>query len=108
MSSSLFRALVTLIGAAFTLAFAVVVVPPLLQNPDVIGAFAAGFVNPYSSGYSMDVISCWCLLAVWVAHEAKTTGIRHGWVALALGVMPGVATGMAFYLLLRMRHEASR
>ncbi|WP_369010820.1 DUF2834 domain-containing protein [Klebsiella pneumoniae] len=32
-------------------------------------------------------------------------GIRHGWVALLLGVVPGVATGFAVYLLIRLNQE---
>ena len=106
MSTSLFRALVIIIGSFFTLAFFVIVVPPFLRNPDVIGAFAAGFVNPVAAGYSLDTISCWCLLAVWVLFEAKEKGIRFGWVALILGVVPGVATGLSVYLLIRLKQQS--
>ncbi len=106
MNSKLFQALTVLLGAGFALAFCVLVLPPLLASGDVIGAFAAGFVNPYSSGYALDAIMCWCILAVWVAYEARTCKIRHGWVALVLGLAPGVATGFAFYLLLRHRQLA--
>lgn len=45
------------------------------------------------------------MLAVWVMYEAKVKGIRHGWVALLLGVVPGVATGFAVYLLIRLKQE---
>lgn len=103
MSTSLFRGLITALGAAFALAFALVVLPALLRNPDPCGALAAGFVNPYAAGYSLDAITCWCVLAVWVWHDAKTLRIRHGWAALLLGLVPGVATGLAVYLLLRLR-----
>jgi hypothetical protein len=78
-------------------------VPPLVGDPDILGAFAAGFVNPYSSGYSTDVIVCWLILAAWVAFEAKSRSVKHGWVCLALGVIPGVAVGLAAYLLIRSR-----
>lgn len=103
MTDTWFRRLLWLLAVGFLVVFCVVVVPPLLRDFDVIGAFAAGFVNPYSSGYALDVIFCWCVLAVWVAYEAKVHGVRHGWVALVLGVVPGVATGFAVYLLLRRR-----
>jgi len=103
MNPLLFRVLRPAIATLFTLAFALVVVPPLLQSGDVPGAFAAGFVNPYAAGYAMDTIGCWCVLAVWVVHEARAKGIRHGWIALLLGLVPGVATGLAVYLLLRTR-----
>jgi hypothetical protein len=105
MSTSLFRALLVLFGGGFAVAFAVIVLPPLLQEPDVIGAFAAGFVNPYASGYALDAILCWCVLAAWVIFEARGAGVRHGWLALVLGVVPGVATGFAVYLLLRLQQK---
>lgn len=103
MSESVFRVL--LIGAAvfFAAFFAVVVVPPLIENPDVWGALAAGFVNPYASGYSTDVLVCWCILAAWVVYEAKAYSVKNGWVCLLLGLIPGVAVGFAAYLLLRQK-----
>ena len=60
--------------------------PPLIAEPDVVGAFAANFVNPYAAGYSTDVLLCWVALAVWVVHEASAYGVRHGWVCLLVGV----------------------
>lgn len=105
MQASLFRALLILIATVFTLAFALVVVPPLVESRDVLGALMAGFVNPYAAGYAMDTISCWCVLTAWVVHEAHAKGIRHGWIAVLLGLVPGVATGFAVYLLLRMKQE---
>jgi len=109
MSRSVFHALLWLLGLGFALAFCVLVVPPLLRDGDVLGAFAAGFVNPYAAGYALDAILSWCVLATWVIYEANTRGIRHGWVALLLGIVPGVATGFAGYLLLRswQRHTAA-
>ena len=92
-------------GLGFAFVFGIIVVPAFLNNPDIIGAFVAGFVNPYSSGYSLDTIFCWMILAVWVLFESKTKGIRYGWITLLLGVIPGVATGFALYLLLRLRQE---
>lgn len=87
----------------FLLIFCTVVIPPLIAQPDIFGAFAAGFVNPYASGYSTDVLACWVILTAWVMYEAKTLHIRHGWICVALGIIPGVAVGLALYLLLRMR-----
>jgi len=107
MSETTFKVLITLWAAAFTLGFAVIVIPGLVDNPDVIGAFAAGFVNPFASGYSMDTIACWGILTTWVAYERKTKGIKHGWVAVLLGIAPGVAVGFAFYLFQRLKQEHS-
>jgi hypothetical protein len=98
-----FQIVIVAVAVAFTALFSVVVVPPLIDNPDIIGAFGAGFVNPYSSGYSADVIACWLILAAWVSFEARSKGVKHGWLCLALGVFPGVAVGFAAYLLIRSR-----
>jgi hypothetical protein len=103
MSKQAFQAIVGLIGLGFALCFGIVVMPPLIRHPDVIGALAAGFVNPYASGYAMDAICCWAILCAWVLHDARTRRVRHGWIAIVLGIAPGVATGLAFYLLLRSR-----
>ena len=103
MNLALYRVFLYLLGVGFAAAFCVVVVPPLIQNPDIAGAFAAGFVNPYASGYALDTIFCWLVLAVWVFYEAKANHIRHGWIALVLGIVPGVATGLALYLLIRLK-----
>lgn len=103
MSRFVFEALIFVFGLTFTIAFFVIVVPPLLQSGDVIGAFAAGFVNPFSSGYSLDVILCALILVTWIIHERTVLGVKHGWIAIVLSIAPGVATGLAIYLLLRSR-----
>ncbi|MFA5938404.1 MAG: DUF2834 domain-containing protein [Sinimarinibacterium sp.] len=105
MSVTVFKSLLIFLAAGFGVAFSVVVVPPLLDSGDILGAFGAGFVNPYASGYALDAIMSWAVLAVWVIYEARTLGVRHGWVALLLGVAPGVATGFATYLLLRLHQS---
>ncbi|MCR9140932.1 MAG: DUF2834 domain-containing protein [bacterium] len=103
MSENVFRISVAAVGLAFAVIFCVVVVPPLLESGDVVGAALAGFVNPYASGYSSDTILCWVVLAIWVVYESKSLSIRHGWIALLIGLVPGVATGFALYLILRSR-----
>lgn len=75
MSRKAFRILLYCAALLFTLYFSVVVVPPLIRNPDILGAFAAGFVNPYASGYSTDVIVCWFVLCMWVIYEASALSI---------------------------------
>lgn len=105
MTLNVFRTLLIALAAVFTVAFVAICVPPFLQNPDILGAFGGGFVNPYASGYALHVFFNWAVLAAWVAYAANVKGIRFGWVALTLGVVPGVAVGLAMYLLLRLRHE---
>jgi len=102
-----FHIAVIAVAACFTALFAFVVLPPLIDDPDIVGAFGAGFVNPYSSGYSADVIACWLILAAWVVFEAKSKGVRHGWLCLLIGIVPGVAVGFAAYLVVRSRQLAT-
>ena len=103
MSESLFRRLLIMVALIFCGAFAVLVIPPLMANPDILAAAAGGFVNPYAAGYATDVILCWVILAIWVLFERQRYQVRGGWLALLLGVIPGVAVGFALYLLMRQR-----
>ena len=106
MSDRSFRAAVIAVGLAFTALFSGLVVPPLIDDPDILGAFGAGFVNPYASGYSADVIACWVILAIWIVFEARSRSVKHGWLCLVVGVVPGVAAGFAAYLVLRSNQIA--
>ena len=101
MSEKAFKLSLVLIAISFTLLFSFLVIPPLIENPDVLGAFAAGFVNPYAAGYSTDAFCCWAILLVWVIYEAPK--VKHGWICLLLGIIPGVAVGLAIYLILRTK-----
>ena len=76
MNARTFRICLILLAAAFTVVFVAICIPPFLKNPDIMGAFAAGFVNPYASGYSTDVLVCWAILAVWVVYEAKVHSVK--------------------------------
>lgn len=100
---SLFEALCALVGIGFAAFFFIKVLPPVLATGDVVGAFAAGFVNPFAAGYSTDVILCAVLLAIWIFYERQAHGVKYGWIAIVLSVVPGVATGFALYLILRSR-----
>jgi hypothetical protein len=102
MNTKTFKITVFLIALAFAAFFIATIVPALIMDFDILGAFAAGFVNPYSSGYSVDVIACWLILLVWIVYEKKALNIRYGWVCLMLGIVPGVAVGFAAYLILRL------
>jgi len=108
MSDIVFKVCLLMAASLFTIIFCFLVVPPLIENPDIIGAFAAGFVNPYAAGYSTDIFFCWFVLAVWVWHEASSLEIKHGWVCLVLGIVPGVAVGFALYLFTRHVQLAAR
>ena len=105
MQKNTFILIVGLLGLTFLLLFIIVVIPPLLVDFDVLGAFLAGFVNPYSSGYSYDVFVTWAILATWIAYESKK--FKYGWICLLLGVVPGVAVGFATYLILREKQLMS-
>jgi hypothetical protein len=106
MSENTFRGAVIGVGVAFTALFCALVVPALIADGDLLGGFAAGFVNPYASGYSADVVACWVILAIWIVFEASAKSVKHGWLCLVVGVIPGVAVGFAAYLVLRSRQIA--
>ncbi len=61
------------------------------------------FANPAASGVSTDVLLTYAVLALWVVYEATAKKVRHGWIALLVGIVPGVTVGLAAYLLIRMR-----
>lgn len=103
MNDRVFKTALACVAAAFTIIFCVVVIPGLIAEPDLIAAFGAGFVNPFAAGYSTDVIMCWVVLAIWIVYEAKVFSVRHGWICLVLGVLPGVAVGFPLYLILRAK-----
>lgn len=103
MSKTTFEYLVIFFGAMFTIAFTLIVMPALIESRDVIGAFAAGFVNPFSTGYSLDAIICAFILITWVLYERSSLNIRYGWVVIPLSFAPGVATAFAAYLIIRSR-----
>ena len=101
MNETTFKYAMYGIALTFTVLFCIIVIPALIQNPNVIEALAAGFVNPFASGYSSDVILCWITLAVWITYESKVHLVKKGWVCLLLGLFPGVAVGFPLYLVLR-------
>jgi hypothetical protein len=94
-----------IIGIGFATFFFITLGPLLIENPDVFAAFEAGYVNPYSSGFATDAIACWLVLAAWVIYEKFEKGIKHGWIALLIGLVPGVAKAFALYLVMRMRQH---
>ncbi len=93
---------IVVIAALFTAYFVMVIVPELLADQDIIAAFLAGFVNPYSTGYSLDVIACWLFLLAWVLHERRAFKVQHGWLALIIGIVPGVIVGLVAYTIIRL------
>lgn len=101
MSEKVFKYSLILTAVLFVVIFGIVVVPAFFSNPDIVNFFISGFVNPYASGYSTDVILCWVVLCIWVVYEASNRSVKYGWVCLALGVVPGVAVGFALYLVIR-------
>ncbi len=103
MSRRVFELLSLFVGAAFALFFVIVVLPPALESGDIVGAFAAGFVNPYAAGYSLDTILCGVILIIWILYERSQLGVRHGLWVIPLIFIPGVATAFGIYLVLRLR-----
>ena len=104
MTNRVFKTLLFLLGAGFGLLFIIIVIPAFIQAPNIIAAFGAGFVNPFSTGYSLDVLFCYNILAVWIIYEAKAYSVKHGWICLVVGAVPGVAVGFALYLVIRQKY----
>lgn len=103
MNNGVYKTLLLTLAVSFTLLFAGIVLPAFIQNPNILAAFGAGFVNPFSSGYSLDVFFCWAILAVWVIYDAKAYSVKRGWLCLVVGIVPGVAVGFALYLFIRQQ-----
>ncbi len=103
MKRVIFHRLLISLSIVFSLFFFATIGPASLAEPDVISAIMGGFVNPYASGYSTDVIFCWIVLLLWVIYEARTHNIKHGWICVLLGAIPGVVVGLALYLIIRDR-----
>jgi hypothetical protein len=103
MIDRVFKLVLWALALGFTAIFVWVVGPPLLESGDIPAAFAAGFVNPFSAGYAIDIVFCWAVLTVWVVYEAMAKGVKHGWIAVLLCLVPGVAVGLVAYLLIRGR-----
>ncbi len=99
MTEKAFIISVGIVAGIFTVLFCLLVLPPLIEQPDIIGAFGAGFVNPYASAYSADVFSCFAVLLIWIIYESPK--VKYGWICLLLSLVPGVAVGFAVYLIMR-------
>lgn len=104
MSERMFKTLVGFVAFAFTLIFALIVMPALIADGDPVAGALAGFVNPYASGYAWDTILCWVILTIWIVYERRALEIPKGWICILLGLVPGVAVGFGVYLILRTRH----
>lgn len=107
MADNVFKLALWALAIAFTAVFVAVVAPPLAaDNWDAWYALGQGFVNPYSSGYAWDIVFSYAVLTAWVIYEAVAKGVKHGWVVLILGFVPGVAVALAAYLLIRRKQVA--
>ena len=58
MLRNIYIALLLTLGFGFAAFFFITMGPSFIADPDIIGAFSAGFVNVYSTGYSVDVFCC--------------------------------------------------
>jgi len=98
-----FKRAILVSAAIFLAVFLFYTLPAAIEQADLIQSFAAGFVNPFSTGYSVDVIACGFILIFWILFETKQYGVRYGWVCIILTLIPGVAVGLTAYLLLRYK-----
>ena len=103
MNQNVFKFSLGIIAIVFTIYFGLTVIPAFFETTDFLAAVKGGFVNPFASAYSMDAIMSWIVLAIWVLYESNT--VKYGWLALLLGIFPGVVVGFAFYLVWRMKYN---
>jgi hypothetical protein len=92
------------LAAAFVLTLGVVTVSTFLDDGlSLVAVLDGSFANPYASGVAVDLLFTYAVLAAWVIYEYQFRDVRHGWVALVLGLLVGVAVGLVTYLLIRHR-----
>jgi uncharacterized protein DUF2834 len=92
------------LGLAFVVTIGIVLVPTFLDDGLDLGhAFAQALVNPYASGFAIDLLFTYAVLFAWVVYEYQYRDVQHGWVALVLGFLIGVSVGFVAYLLIRHR-----
>jgi uncharacterized membrane protein YhaH (DUF805 family) len=103
VTERVFQRIVLILAAGFVVFFAAVVIPGLIDDPNVLDALGDGFVNPFAAGYSTDVIVCALILATWILYERRAHQIRGGLWCILLSFVPGVAVGFGVYLVLRSR-----
>ena len=108
MSETIFKRAIVISAGIFLAVFLFYTLPAAIELNDIFQSFAAGFVNPLATGYSVDVIASGFILIFWILFEAKNKGIRYGWVCILLCLVPGVAVGFAAYLLLRQKQLNTR
>ena len=90
------------IAAAFSAFFFAGVLPALVPVVDLAKvALLDGLVNPTAMGYTADTIATALVLMAWIAYERVARGVRRGWIAAVLCLVPGVAVGLTAYLLIR-------
>jgi hypothetical protein len=104
MPSTRFDWIVIALASAFVVALAILLVPTFVaDNLDLVHAFDQALINPYATGFATDLLFTYLILFAWVVYEANYRDVRHGWVALVLGLLVGVSVGLATYLLIRHR-----
>jgi hypothetical protein len=108
MNETIFKRAILIAASIFLAVFLFYTLPAAIELNDVIASFAAGFVNPLATGYSVDVIACAFILIFWILFEAKNHGIRYGWPCIILCFVPGVAVGFTAYLLIRQKQFNAR
>lgn len=98
MNEKFFEGALACIATGFTIVFCVFVIPSPNAAPNIIAAFAAGSVDLFAAGSSIDVILCWAVLAILITYEAMIFSVGHAWICLVIGIAPGVALGCPLYL----------
>ncbi|MFT6265144.1 MAG: hypothetical protein ACJAWS_001292 [Oleiphilaceae bacterium] len=108
MSETLSNRAIIISAGIFLAVFLFYTLPAAIDLNDFFASFAAVFVNPLATSYSVDVIAYGFILMFWILFEAKHHGIRYGWLCIILCVVPAVAVAFTTYLRLRQKQFSAR
>ncbi|NNU15064.1 DUF2834 domain-containing protein [Parvularcula sp. ZS-1/3] len=104
MSRKAFEGTVGIIGLLYAFGVIAFIFIPSLVRGEPLAPFTDGFVNRHAATWSIDVLVTGAVIMVWIFYERARFGIRNGWIAWPLMIVPGVAAALAYYLIIRSLH----
>ena len=74
-----------------------------------LGPFLDGvFANHASSSIGWDITIACAAFSIWLLHESKRIGMKHGWVYIVLTFTIAFGFAAPLYLFMRERHLAAQ
>lgn len=106
MSRKAFEGTVAALGLFYAFGIFVPFVFLSIMEGRIGDAVPDAFANRHAAGWSLDVLLSGAVIMVWIVYERAKFGIKNGWIAWPLMFVPGVATALAYYLVIRSLHFA--